>query len=384
MDYVSKVPPILLDFSGIKSGGGAQLAVNFLDAIFVRQHGQHASNIVYVLVSDAGPLKGLVKRYKHVRSFAVPTNYFRRVLFEHWVVPKLIRQHEIEVVYTFFGAGLPAVGRASTIVTVAYPILCYPDSPYWVKAPLVPRLKAKFRNWVRKRRLRKADYLLVETEVMRKRLGKILGRDSGAIGVLPPAVTEHVREAKPNPVSKTHRFAIVSGLAHHKNLWRLAEIADCLVEAGRQDIVFDVTVQAEDFWSHVGKPSYQSKIEDIFNFLGPLNPKDIGLAYDQAYGLLILSDLESFSNNYMEAWKAGVVIVSSDRDFSQGICGESALYCEPHDVGSVVRALEMAVDDKRVKERCIKEGRRRLALLPSTAERAESIWSQILAVANER
>ena len=42
-----------------------------------------------------------------------------------------------------------------------------------------------------------------------------------------------------------------------------------------------------------------------------------------------LSELESFSNNYMEAWKAGLAQICSDRDFARHICGGSAFYVEP-------------------------------------------------------
>jgi hypothetical protein len=97
-----------------------------------------------------------------------------------------------------------------------------------------------------------------------------------------------------------------------------------------------------------------------------------------------LSDLESFSNNYMEAWKANVPLLVSDRDFARGICGESAIYCEPHDAAQIAKCMLEFIHGNIDTARLVANGAERLRRLGSQDMRMDRIHAKLLSYAAGR
>lgn len=370
--------PVVLDFSGIKAGGGVQLALNFLEEVaaspppdmelfhvFPRQGAlaQHAQSI-------AGP-----------RRLSCPTSPIRRVLFEHSTLQDWIRKNGIRAIFTFFGAGIPHPPAVVSIVSVAYPILCYPESPYWQHIGARQRLAKSLLNRARVRRLKSATRIVVETQVMRRRLSRVLGRAESEIVVGAPAVSGFLEPVGPRP-GGTLDVLCLSGMAPHKNLWRLPRIAEELARmlpGSLPGIRFHLTV-GKEAWRADLDPADRAvadALEGLFVFHGSVHPRDIGNLYAKADVLLSLSDLESFSNNYMEAWRARVPLVASDRDFAREICGDSAAYAEPHDPAGVARAIAELHGDPARRQRMLEAGDRLLALLPSRTEKMRQIFDVI-------
>jgi len=115
-----------------------------------------------------------------------------------------------------------------------------------------------------------------------------------------------------------------------------------------------------------------------FDFRGAVASRDIQSLYDEAHVLVNLSDLESFSNNYMEAWKANVPLLVSDRDFAREICGESAIYCEPHNVGQIAERMLAFVHGQVDVARLVANGVARLRHLGNQDTRMDRIHAMLL------
>lgn len=373
---------ILLDCSAIKEGGGVQLALNFLDLL---REEPPAGYMVYTLVPADGLLHEAVAKRSLPNVLLCPQGYVSRFLFEHVKLREILAAEKIKVIYTFFGAGLPHPGEVTSIVTVAYPIICYPESPYWKLVDAPSRIGNQLRNWIRRRRLRNADLILVETPVMLERLQRHVGIDASRVKFLPPAVSEYVHaRAGAFPPRSPMNFLFVSGTAFHKNLWRLYAVGQRLRERGVNpaDVRFLLTVTHDDYIAGLQETSVDTSIlDDYFEFLGGLHPSELMGAYERASYLVSLSDLESFSNNYMEAWKVGVPIIASDRDFSRSICGESAVYVDPHDPGAVADTMIWCKGDPGIAARLVAAGQSRIGALPTTRDRFHKIFSYIDLVA---
>ena len=369
---------ILLDCSAIKEGGGVQLALNFLDLL--REEPPAGYN-VYTLVPADGLLHKAVTKSSLPNVLLCPQGYVSRFLFEHVKLREIMAMEQIKVIYTFFGAGLPHPAEVTSIVTVAYPIICYPESPYWQLVDAPSRIGNQLRNWIRRRRLRNADLILVETPVMLQRLERHVGIDASRVKLLPPAVSEYVRARSVNSLPHSPmNFLFVSGTAFHKNLWRLYAVGQQLRDKGVKpaDARFLLTVTRDDYLASLQEASVDSSIlDDYFEFLGGLHSSELMGAYERASYLVSLSDLESFSNNYMEAWKVGVPIIASDRDFARSICGESALYVEPHDPEAVADTIIQCKGDPSIAARLVAAGQLHIGALPTTRDRFQKIFSYI-------
>jgi glycosyltransferase involved in cell wall biosynthesis len=175
------------------------------------------------------------------------------------------------------------------------------------------------------------------------------------------------------------RFLFISGTNSHKNLWRLPAIAESMLAQGITEFMFVLTCTRESYIKSLKQPLTNEGLVDAhFTFLGSIPPQRIMEAYKQADIVVSLSDLESFSNNYMEAWAVKLPLVASDRDFARNICADSALYVDPHRPNDVAEQLILISEDLCLQDRLVKAGSERLLLLPSPQKRFLRIMTELL------
>lgn len=358
---------LLIDFSPIKTGGGSQLALNFLDFL-------QKLDIEYcILVSDKFPH---IDKIRKTTDFIIsPSSYYKRVVFENTFLKKQVSFRNITHIYTFFGPGLPSIHNVKQIVSVAYPIICNDESPYWKYIPKIEFLKKKTINYFRKKRLSKADFLLFETEVMQKRCVNVLKYDINKTKVIPPSPTSFLKKTNKKNSKDITSFLLLTGLDYHKNIWRIVQLLP-LIERNGFDVKFVISCERPEFYkkfeSYI-KCNERNLVENYFDFRGKVSSDEIQSIYDDIDVMLNISDLESFSNNYMEAWRARKPILASDTDFSRYICGESAVYVDPHDLESLCEKVGMFVNSKLDIEAMLLVGDQKLALLPTLDDRLRVI-----------
>lgn len=362
---------VVIDFSPLKSGGGVQLAYNFLDQL----ENLDTSDLALYLLVPQGRFNEYRNHPKFVAVIDAPLNILKRNIFERTTFQKFLRANNINKIFTFFGSGLPHPAKVKSIVGVAYPIICYDESDFWKYLPVKAKLKQKIINSFRKKRLRKANLIFAETSIMKMRLEKNLGFSSDKIQLISPSPSNYI---VPNEkLNSSGRYIFLSGLAPHKNLWRLYEVAQHLkqmhckvklvVTANKQQWQASLRIEKID----------ESLVNEYFDFLEVVPQKEITNVYKNAEALVLLSDLESFSNNHMEAWKAGVPQIVSKRDFMTSICKDSALFCEPHEPRSVAYAIEKMHKDEQLREFLVNEGKKLLQLLPSQEQRTSNLLELI-------
>ena len=353
-----------------------QLALNFLE-----QLASGPTDDYVILIPDVGTLADAPSRFPGLAFETVASSSaLRRLIFERRALPSLYRRHGVTVVYTFFGPGLPHPKGITSVVSVAYPIICYPDSDYWRYVDRKTRFRQEVFNSARRRRLRSADIIVAETAVMQDRLAKALRKPVGDIRVMPPAPSEFV-----SPVADRRRpqvplrVLVLSGSAPHKNVWRLPEVNDQLTREGI-DVTWRLSMSQASFIGHLHEDGRRLVDEhglEAYEFLGSVAPDAIQDCYAGSDALLSLSDLESFSNNYLEAWKTRTPLVVSDRDFAREICLDSAVYVEPHDPVSVAAGIRQLVSDPDDCRRRVEAGAQLLLTMPTAAEKRAQVLGLI-------
>jgi len=369
---------VLFDFGAIKTGGGVQLAVNFLSLL----DRQKVSNInIFLVIPEVGELSKLSLRGKYSGVFVSPNPFMKRFVFEYGYLQQLIRLHKIHHIFTFFGSGLPHPPTVRSVVTAAYPVICYPESDYWNYASVKDQVYIKLLNILRRSRLKKASAIIAETTVMRARLAQSMRYPLENIVVIPPTPSQYVRPLVGQRRVPSRRFLFISGTSSHKNLWRLPAIAECMLARGITEFMFVLTCTRESYLKSLKSPIMSEELIDAhFTFLGSIPPQRIMEAYNQADIVVLLSDLESFSSNYMEAWLVGLPLVVSDRDFARSICADSALYVDPHQPNDVAEQLIFVSEDLDLQNRLVKAGEGRLSLLPSPQQRFSRIMAELLGI----
>ena len=328
---------LLLDLSPLKVGGGVQLALNFVDFI---KSSDEIKNVV-ILVSERFPFLDRLPDNCPVEIFSASP--FKRMRQEHFTLPSLVKKYGITHYFTFFGLGLPKMAGVRQVISIAYPTICYDDSTFWSHLSLKNYVIKKFFQSFRLNRINKADAIIVETAVMKERMQSQLGTNSDKFSIIPPVPTAYVQNISSDKLANDGecQFLILSGLNEHKNVWRLIEVAKEIFKKNdkiKLIISVDEHYFKEKYRILLAKETSQDFLS-VFDFKGNIPQDKIQNVYNQCDALLNISDLESFSNNYMEAWLSNTPIISSDRDFARGILGTSAIYCEPHSPTNVYKTL---------------------------------------------
>jgi glycosyltransferase involved in cell wall biosynthesis len=362
---------LLLDLTPLKVGGGIQLALNFLDFINLSDEIQH----FVVLVSDKFPFLERLPNNCPVEIFSASP--LSRMKQEHFELPKIIKKYNITHTFTFFGLGLPQQVNVRQVISIAYPTICYDDSPFWQNLTRKQYVVKKIFQYFRLNRIKKADAIIAETDVMMRRMQNQLNMTSKKITIIPPVPTSYVHNSDTfkTKTNKTFKLLVLSGLNEHKNVWRLIDVAKEIM-INEDEIELMVTVDEQYFKTKYKKLLANETCQSFlnaFNFRGSIPQDKIQKVYDECDALLNLSDLESFSNNYMEAWLSNTPIIASDRDFARAILGNSAVYCEPHQPHDVYQTLVNFRKDKYDTEAMVAEGNRLLAMLPSMEQR----WAMV-------
>ena len=369
---------LFLDFGAIKSGGGVQLSLNFIDRLSasIRQLDK-----MVVLVPENSELLKRVSQRGFPLIVQSPVSYPKRVFYEYFTIPSIIAKFKVDTIFTFFGTGLIHPKSVKSLVGVAYPIICYPDSPYWRYLGTKQRLAKKAINYFRRQRLKRASLIIVETDIMKNRLLNILPFESKKVIVIPPSPSDYIQDIGYDPDNKRCNLLLLSGRDLHKNLARLYPVAKILLDKEFYDFKIILSITQREYINLLKidqkENIHGSILENNFVFLGPVAPENIMTYYNQADFLVSLSDLESFSNNYMEAWKAGIPLIVSDRDFAHHICGDSAVYVEPHDPFDIADTILNLFRSSEMKAKLIAAGKKKLASLPTQQERFNLIMELI-------
>lgn len=319
----------LIDAGAIKTGGGVQIALNRLPLLTqsLIDRGLRLS----VLLPSSGPLAKL-ELPTGIETLRSPNNWAARILFEYIHLPAWMNKNAIKGIYTVFGFGLPHPKHIKSIVSTANATTCYPDSPYWHRLNTAQYLKRRLYTRLRQNRLTKADYWVFETEIMRERSCIHLGLPKEKTQVINPSPTSFLANKPAMEYSQKKSFVItlLTGNESHKNLDCFVRICEKLSQIQATNIRFNITLTKEQLSLVAPKNLNLNRLDNI-NYLGKLPQNSLQSLYDETDIIMNLSELESFSNNYMEAWKAGIAQICSDRDFSRHICRDSALFIEPFD-----------------------------------------------------
>ncbi|HBZ8223403.1 TPA: glycosyltransferase family 4 protein [Escherichia coli] len=356
---------LYIDFSAIKSGGGAQLAINFLI--------KAAPKIdCRIIISDKFPQLDLVPDSLDV--IVLRSSWTGRISDEYVKIKKLLCSGD--VVYTFFGPGLPKLKGVTQITGVAYPIVCNYDSRYWYRHRKSVTLPKRILNKAREFRLKKADFLIFETEIMRSRFCATHRFDYAKTAVVPPTPTGFLKANERSIASKNINFLLLTGLDYHKNIDLLLNALEkydfnTCVSKPR----FIISTTQEEFIRRFG--DYSNKVLDYFDFTGKVASTEIQRIYDKTDVVLNLADLESFSNNYMEAWLAKKNILSHDTDFARYILGDSAWYVDAYDPLALQNIIVSICNSNLPDKPMITAGELNLNKLPSIDERVRKILSII-------
>jgi glycosyltransferase involved in cell wall biosynthesis len=214
-------------------------------------------------------------------------------------------------------------------------------------------LRMEVIGWLMERSSRRADLIVCQSDVVREAVlekfaveeGRILsamptpgrgwGRDQSAV---PNAVTQ-VEEGK--------RVLYVGSTGPHKNLEVAFEAVARLRE--RLDGVTLLATVPADYASSAGVAC-----------VGELAPEVLSRVYAESSVLVMPSVAETVGMPVLEAMQAGLPVVVADLPYARAVCGDAALFFDPHDARELEGKLHDVLTKGHVAERLVRAGMARV------------------------
>lgn len=359
---------VLVNFATLKHGGGQNVAMNFLHAI---EAARRTDAELFFLVARASEPHKYLQEHAGYHYAVAPRNAVSRVFYELFISWYYLRKFNVDIIYTYFGIGL-FPKRYPQVSGSASSNLYFPEIDFWAGYRGFSRLKKTLVDRYRVFGLKRATAVVFENQLMEER-GRTLYSIRHTAYIRPSIHTSDATEPLSVPCSsdrKVPRGLFLSGWHLNKNLMLIPPIAAEL-KRRRREFNFIVTAPRDNsrdhkrFWALVK----HYKVEDMVVLTGPVAKNQLRSLYDQVDYVFLLSTLESFSNNILEAWSFGKPLIVADEPWARAACHDAAVYVRRQSVPELVEALLTFVDSEPTKTHTIERGRAALHRYPSIDQR---------------
>lgn len=363
---------ILLNLVAIKKGGGQQVAVNFLNVILTEE----IADFNFLIIATEGTI--LAKKLKSQNTYKyklIHNHIIKRAVFDLFTIKKIAKKYKIDLIFSLFGPAIFAP-KTLSVTGVAVSNLFYPEIKFWNGNALY-LLKKRIIDKYRLETIKKADALIFENSGMKGR-GKKLYNLTESIFIRPSIslkkselssmVTEQIKLLNKN------RFTVLmlTGVHPNKKVEAVIPILKYLHSQNEKDIDFAISISASHpFAINLLEEAKKNKLGGHIKFLDSVHPEDVPSLSKHIHAYLLISLLESFSNNIIEAWTYQRPLVITDADWSRSICKDAALFVNRENEEDIaLKILELKRSKEKQKE-LTEAGSKELEKYPSPVEKVK-------------
>lgn len=349
----------------IVSGGGYQIAYNFLMETL-----KHQDDVewYYITSSDVDKVVGEAFRHlKDKRYFVFPTQPDFKDSYSR--VKKELAQWEIDykpdLIYTisspcYFSFKTPEVMRfANAWVT-------NPNKYAWRALSFKAWLRMKLYRINQLRMLRKARYIITQSETVGKGLVKILNLPEKNVKVVPnvlPKVFYSVvveRELDNNFVD----IACVAAPFPHKNLSIVPKVLKALEKKhGITNARMHLTIPNDDStMKGIMDECNEYGLDNCIVNHGRCPQKQLSDIYNRCSICFLPTLLETFSATSLEAMYFGLDIIATDFEFNREVIADAGLYYKPTDAEDAAAKIAELISNEELHNHLQEEIKKRLSL----------------------
>lgn len=361
---------LLLNLVPIKSGGGQQVATNFIKIAQERKD----IDIIYLVTSGTVVHKLLnsigVKKNKIIE---IENGLLHRFKFITFKLKQLVKQQNIDIIYTLFGPGLKVKGVKS-VTGCAYSNLFFPEIDFWKDYSFLQRIKLKAIDYYRLKTTLRSDAIVFENPAIKKRAGELFNYPSHNLHlVLPSISTQGISEKSEEfnnrlKILKEDYFYVLmlTGWHKNKNIEIVPQVLKELKDKGEDKVRFIITVPDHVSQSQELITAAKEKgVQENLLLFGSVLPYEVPSLINRINLIALLSKLESFSNNIIEAWVYKKPIMISDEAWSRSLCHDAALYVDRDDARDIAEKIIKIKNSKRMQEEIVEQYSEILESYPS-------------------
>ena len=375
---VNLVPPT--------AGGGLQNAVSLVMGIAGHDALRRQSLIV---CPNGGPVHHAC-RENGLNFATVRPGLIGRILFELGGGTRIARCHRAKTVFTLFGnAPLVSLGLYR-ISGFALSNILTPQIDFWQDLPKTRRTFKRLKDIIRLWLARRSHEIIVETDFLaqRARNGPFRDRIVHVVQMEPSAVVLKALANKPRS-DRTGEMRLLALTSPHPNK-RLSAMAPIMarlaaVRSQRGATLPEFLISINETHPHAKAVAaeFEAAGAPPPRFLGKIAPSDVAALLLEVDGIVNIARLESFSNNWVEAWAAGLPLISTDADWARASCGETAIYVDPEQPEQAAERIDTVFSSPEKLAALALAGDRQLSDLGALGSKLDR-YAQLLTAAAER
>ncbi len=362
---------LYINFLYAPSGGGYQNSLSFIKSLMGLEFDFSS---VTVFVYQGSELHDIAIR-NGIKYHAVKKGVVYKLLFELF---SRLHLQKGEVVFSLFGPPmLTTCNYTMNVGGMAISNVFYKDVDFWGYLNPFRKFLKKIKDDYRKGRYTKLDYWIFETDLlMRKAIDEFgFPRDRCSVVRMAPStlVSPHnvIRNSRFCDLKHNdNNFLYLCGAHPNKRLHALPGLALMLRNLGFTNFKFVLTAGKNEYLSSViGGAERLGVLENFIN-IGPVKPDEVATIVDSCDYVCTVSLLESFSNNFVEAWKMEKPLVVTDAEWARASCMDSAYYINLDDTEQAAKIIMELVGSEEIKQLLVENGRRILKYYPSTESKS--------------
>ncbi len=267
-------------------------------------------------------------------------------------------------------AGVPVVATLQDAIPLSH--------PEWIGYSF-----KTLKNALWKRSARWADHVLTISQASKREIVRCFGLPAEKITVTPLGVGkwwfDEVPAAELSRVRSAHQlpdryFLFVGTLQPRKNLRRIIEAHRTLPSLVRRQVPLVVAGRAG--WNCAADiAELEHGDAGTLRWLRHVPEADLVPLYRQAAALVLPSLHEGFGLPVLEAFAAGLPVVTSNTTSLPEVAGEAAMLVNPLDVGAIALAMRNCLNDEPMTRSLVAKGRERAAHF--TWERTAALTTEV-------
>lgn len=356
----------MINMATLKKGGGQNVGLNFLSVI----NGEYNKSNFVIVAAENSKIHTFLEN-NNFEYFVVSNNSIKRTLQELLYGRRWIKKYNVELIYSYFGYGLYPK-HVPQVVGSAVSNIYFPEINFWKDYSGFAWIKRKISDYYRLWYTRRSDAIIFENKAMEKR-AKDMFPDKSITLILPSINTEFAYKSikLPDSLSNVPKGLLLCGWQKNKNYHIIPQVASKLKERSI-NYHFIITADEDNSLEHreFVASLREYGVENMVSIIGRVEKESLKDLYKKIDVVILLSLLESFSNNIIEAWTFQRPLLISNEEWSKGICNNAAYYCNRDSSEEISIALTMLTQGE-VREELIKEGNKELESYPTIRERTK-------------
>ena len=330
MLYINLVP--------ITVGGGLQNTINFLKNFNTKE----LTSIKFVIIlKDNKNLINICKE-RNFDYYIIKNTFISRLKYE----TLFFINKKNSIVFTLFGTKPILTWNNFTITGCAYSNLFYPCIDFWGYLSPIKKTIKQLKDKYRFLNVKASDVVIFETELLMKKAISDFGFNQNNTYTVKMAVSSDVNQETNQELdidinSKNYNILYLGSSHPNKRQHLIPKIILEIKKRNIHNLKFIVTMNKNDnYTKNVFDEINKYNLNDYIQNLEYIENNYVANLIGKCDAMINIAALESFSNNFVEAWQMKKPLLVTNDDWAKGSCGNAAYYLNTEDISKVASQIE--------------------------------------------